>query len=161
MYSVGENVLYGVNGVCCISEITTKAIGDSEQEYYVLKPYFSKTAMFYVPTQSEVLVAKMRSLLSKEEINDILDNLPEIEEWISNKGQRFEMFKGILASGDINAVVNMIRLIRKHEGYQMARGRRLHITDERFLREAKKMVCEEFAFVLEISQAEAYNLLAV
>ena len=37
MYSIGEVVLYGSNGVCEITEITTKKIGKDSIEYYVLK----------------------------------------------------------------------------------------------------------------------------
>ena len=35
MYSIGEVVLYGSNGVCEITEITTKKIGKDSIEYYV------------------------------------------------------------------------------------------------------------------------------
>ena len=36
----------------------------------------------------------------------------------------------------------------------MERGKKLHIADERMLREAEKMICDEFAYVLGISQEE-------
>lgn len=44
MYSIGEIVLYGSNGVCEITEITTKKIGKDSIEYYVLKPVCSDSS---------------------------------------------------------------------------------------------------------------------
>lgn len=44
MYSIGEVVLYGSNGVCEITEITTKKIGKDSIEYYVLKPVCSDSS---------------------------------------------------------------------------------------------------------------------
>jgi len=51
-------------------------------------------------------------------------------------------------------LIRMIRLIRAHEQEQVRKGKRLHITDERFLKEAEKMVCEELSLVLDISRDE-------
>ena len=56
MYSIGEVVLYGSNGVCEITEITTKKIGKDSIEYYVLKPVCSDSSTLFVPTQNEMLV---------------------------------------------------------------------------------------------------------
>ena len=72
MYSIGEIVLYGSNGVCEITEITTKKIGKDSIEYYVLKPVCSDSSTLFVPTQNEMLVSRMRAVLSSDEIKDIL-----------------------------------------------------------------------------------------
>lgn len=64
MYSIGEIVLYGSNGVCEITEITTKKIGKDSIEYYVLKPVCSDSSTLFVPTQNEMLVSRMRVVLS-------------------------------------------------------------------------------------------------
>ena len=58
MYSIGEVVLYGSNGVCEITEITTKKIGKDSIEYYVLKPVCSDSSTLFVPTQNEMLVSR-------------------------------------------------------------------------------------------------------
>ena len=58
MYSIGEIVLYGSNGVCEITEITTKKIGKDSIEYYVLKPVCSDSSTLFVPTQNEMLVSR-------------------------------------------------------------------------------------------------------
>ena len=93
MFEVSDIVAYGVNGVCTVTEITTKRIDKVNVEYYVLSPNATKTAKVFVPVQNEKLVGKMRAVLTKDEIIDLLDNMPKEEEWISNKNIRFETFK--------------------------------------------------------------------
>ena len=79
MYSIGEVVLYGSNGVCEITEITTKKIGKDSIEYYVLKPVCSDSSTLFVPTQNEMLVSRMRVVLSSDEIKDILSQKTDNE----------------------------------------------------------------------------------
>ena len=43
-----------------------------------------------------------------------------------------------------------IKFVYFHQQEQQKNGRRLHITDERFMKEAEKMLYEEFAYVLNI-----------
>lgn len=158
MYSVGEVVLYGPNGVCEISEITTKKIGKNSIEYYVLKPVCSDSSTLFVPTHNEQLVSKMRVVLSSDEIKSILSEKTDNEVWIDNKAERCEKIKEIISGGDCKKLVELIRRMHFHSRLQMKKGRRLHITDERFLKEAEKMVCDEVSVVLNIDRGEVLPL---
>ena len=122
MYSIGEVVLYGSNGVCEITEITTKKIGKDSIEYYVL---------------------------SQKTDNEI---------WIDNKAERCEKIKEIISGGDCMKLVELIRRMHFHSKLQLKKGRRLHITDERFLKEAEKMVCDEVSVVLHIDRNDVLPL---
>ena len=154
MFCVGQTVLYGTNGVCTVDDVTEKKIGKSKMEYYVLKPVCTNTSTLFVPISNETLVSKMRSILSEEEANGILLHLPEIGEWNDNKPERTETFRAVISSADSVELIRMIRLIHSHELQQLADGKRLHISDERFLKEAEKMVCEEFTLVLHTTREE-------
>lgn len=80
----------------------------------------------------------MRAVLTKDEIIDLLDNMPKEEEWISNKNIRFETFKNIISEGKSSELLRLIRTLKLHEKQQLKRGKRLHMADERFLKEAEK-----------------------
>lgn len=108
MYSIGEVVLYGSNGVCEITEITTKKIGKDSIEYYVLKPVCSDSSTLFVPTQNEMLVSRMRVVLSSDEIKDILSQKTDNEIWIDNKAERCEKIKEIISGGDCMKLVELI-----------------------------------------------------
>lgn len=158
MFEVSDVVAYGTNGVCTITEITTKRIDKTNIEYYVLSPKAATTAKVFVPTHNENLVGKMRAILTKEQANELLNNIPKDKpEWISNKNQRFETFKNIIAEGDCAELLKLIRTLRLHERYQFKRGKRLHMSDERFLKEAEKMVLGEFAYVLNVTTDDVLN----
>ena len=148
MFSVGQNVLYGTNGVCVVEDITEKQVGKVSMEYYVLKPLASDSSTLFVPTHNEELVKRIRDILNKDSIDSILANLPDIGEWNENKQERSDDFKSIIAGGDCVELIRLIRLIHAHELSQTANHKRLHVSDERFMKEATKMVCEEFSIVL-------------
>lgn len=159
MYNVDEIVLYGSNGVCRIKEITKQRLADKTMEYYVLKPLFSQVSTLFVPTNNEALVSKMRHILPEDRIKDILDNLSVIPEWIDDKSKRFDFCKETISSGEFEAVVNLIRMLRFHEKEQNSKGKHLHISDERFLREAERMACDEIAVALNVERSEIIPML--
>lgn len=152
MFCIGQTVLYGSNGVCMIDGVTEKRIGSSKMEYYVLKPVSTGTSTLFVPVSNQQLVGKIRSVLTAEEAEEILNNLPECGEWNDNKLERSESFKAVISSGDSVELIRLIRLISLHEREQVQKGKRLHLSDERFLKEAEKMICEEFSIVLNTTR---------
>ena len=154
MFCVGQTVLYGSNGVCMVDDVTEKRIGKIKMQYYVLKPLCNNSSTLFVPTANQQLVSKMRRILTEDEAEAILRDLPPCGDWNDNKQERSEQFRAIITEGSCVELIRLIRLVRTHEQEQLAGGKRLHITDERFLKEAEKMVCEEFSLVLHISRDE-------
>ena len=154
MFCVGQTVLYGSNGVCMVDDVTEKRIGKTKMQYYVLKPLCNNTSTLFVPTANQQLVSKMRRILTEDEAEAILRNLPPCGDWNDNKQERSEQFRAIITEGSCVELIRLIRLVRTHEQEQLAGGKRLHISDARFLKEAEKMICEEFSLVLHISRDE-------
>ncbi len=154
MFCVGQTVLYGSNGVCMVDDVTEKRIGKTKIQYYVLKPLCNNTSTLFVPTANQQLVSKMRRILTEDEAEAILRNLPPCGDWNDNKQERSEQFRAIITEGSCVELIRLIRLVRTHGQELLAGGKRLHISDERFLKEAEKMICEEFSLVLHISRDE-------
>ncbi|MBQ1309280.1 MAG: CarD family transcriptional regulator [Ruminococcus sp.] len=154
MFCVGQTVLYGSNGVCMVDDVTEKRIGKTKMQYYVLKPLCNNTSTLFVPTANQQLVSKMRRILTEDEAEAILRDLPPCGDWNDNKQERSEQFRAIITEGSCVELIRLIRLVRTHGQEQLAGGKRLHISDERFLKEAEKMICEEFSLVLHISRDE-------
>ena len=154
MFCVGQTVLYGSNGVCMVDDVTEKRIGKTKIQYYVLKPLCNNTSTLFVPTANQQLVSKMRRILTEDEAEAILRDLPPCGDWNDNKQERSEQFRAIITEGSCVELIRLIRLVRTREQEQLAGGKRLHISDERFLKEAEKMICEEFSLVLHISRDE-------
>ena len=159
MLSIGQKVLYGSNGVCTLDDITLKKIGKTEFEYYVLKPVHSGTQTLFVPTGNSALVEKIRSIISREEAEAILNDLPDPGDWNVDKTERGEQFREIVNSGDRRNIVALFRLITKRERYLKSQGRSLQMADERIYREIKRILSEEFSEVLGIEKDQALAML--
>ena len=154
MISVGQTVLYGGNGVCSVSGITTRTIGRTPVEYYELRPVSSKTSTVFVPVGNEALVSRIRPVLGAKEIGEILAS-PVTEEWIADKNARAERFHEIVSGGKCAEIIGLVRLIRGKERWLTAHGKHLHLADERILKEVEKMAGEEVAAAFGITREEA------
>ena len=156
MFQVGEKVLYGTAGACTITEICKKSFGDAgEKEYYVLVPIHDGRSTLYVPCVNEALVAKMKKLLSAEEIMTLIDSMPDADlEWISDERKRQEYFKTALKNGDRREIMGIAKSLYNHRKYVLSLGRKLHSCDDKVFREAEKLLCDEFAVVLGMKPSE-------
>ena len=65
-YKIGENVVYGTNGICKITDIRKMTLSPiiGERNYYVLEQINSKMSTIYVATDNEALCSKMRYVLT-------------------------------------------------------------------------------------------------
>ena len=68
MYQIGDKVCYGTEGVCSIVRIQEMKVGGAKGKYYVLRPIYRESATVYVPLDNERLIARMRPVLSQQEL---------------------------------------------------------------------------------------------
>lgn len=155
MHNINDMVLYGTEGICRITDISVQNMHGEDVEYYVLKPVGENNSTIFVPTGSEVLTARMKRIMSAEEIYALIQTMPDEEsEWIENENMRRQRYREILADGDRKDLVRMIKAIYLHEQERKKMGKKLHLSDEKFLRDAEKLLYEEFAHVLNIKKDE-------
>ena len=101
---------------------------------------------------------KMHSVIEKDEIDELIRNAAEdTSEWIENDAERKDFFKSALASGDRGKIINVIKTIRLHKTEREESGKRLHQSDEAFLKEAEALIYEEFAVVLGIEPVKVLD----
>ncbi|MEE0859328.1 MAG: CarD family transcriptional regulator [Acutalibacteraceae bacterium] len=155
MYSIGATVIYRNEGVCEITDIIVRRFKDKDMEYYVLKPIYKDNAEIYVPKNNAELVSKMKKVLTKDEILELINAMPcEEDIWVSNESDRKDKYKEILARGDRTELVRLIKTLYIHKQNQKKAGKKLHLADERFLKDAERILYDEFAYVLNIAQDE-------
>ena len=155
MFQVNDMVLYGTNGVCKLVDIDVRDCGGRMVEYYILKPIYASNSTVFVPVNNEKLTSKMRYVLTKEEIDEKIRLIPESSPgWIDDERTRKERFKDIVSRADTFELIQLIKTLLEHQEAVMARGKKLHVADERMLQEAEKMICDEFSYVLGISKEE-------
>ena len=155
VYLLGDRVLYGIHGICEVRELETKTVDRKKVEYYVLVPLEQPAARFYVPTQNQAAVSKLRKLMTAEELKSLLETESVREdEWIQDENKRKLYYRSLINSGDRSALLRMIRTLHNHKQRQAAAGRKFHLCDENFLRDAEKLLTAEFSMVLGIAPSE-------
>lgn len=160
MFGVHDVVLYGTEGACEITEITQKDFGAGAAEYYVLQPVYRKNTTVFVPTQNRALVARMRRVLSTEEIEKMIEEIPgESGIWIPDENLRKEEYRKILAGGDSRELIRLVKALYLRQKEQNVRGRKLHQADERFFKEAEKVLYDQFALALKIQPDQVLPLI--
>ena len=157
MYSVNEKIHYGGSGVCVIQEIATMRFGRTREKYYVLKPVYQNSSVIYVPVENAALVSKMRPVLSREEVDRLIDGMPEIPTaWEEDPQARKASFEALLRSNECRSLIILIKTLHAQKKRRQADGKALHVSDETFLREAQRLLYDEFAGALEIQPAQVH-----
>lgn len=158
MYSVNEKIHYGGSGVCVIQEIATMRFGRTRERYYVLKPVYQNSSLIYVPVENQQLVSKMRPVLSREEVDRLIDRMPEIPTaWEEDPQARKASFDALLRSNECSSLIVIIKTLHAHKERRQADGKNLHVADETYLREAQRLLYDEFAGALDIQPAQVHD----
>lgn len=148
---IGTYVLYGKTGVCLVKEQTTMAGG----LYYVLSPVSDSRSSVYVPCGNAELMARMRPLLTREEIDRMLSDVDTVRlAWIDDRNERAMLYRTITGSGDRKELVRLLACLMRKKQERIAIGKRLSAMDENFLQECVRLVQEEFSMVLGITVKE-------
>lgn len=158
VFQRGERFVYGIHGVCEIVDIEVKTIDRKKKEFYVLEPIGQRGARFYVPTANQVAVAKLRPVISRDELRDLLRSEQTTRNaWIADENQRKQKYRELIISCDRAALVGMVHTLHQRKSELAAAGKKFHLCDENFLRDAQKLLGSEFSLVLDIEQNEVGN----
>ena len=156
MFQQGDRVVYGIHGVCVILDVEQRTVDRKKLDYLVLCPLDQSETRFYVPVHNQAAVAKLHPLLTKQELDSLLQSAAtEHNDWITDENLRKQHYRTMIGSGDRIALIGMIQALYKHKSNQLASGKKFHLCDENFLRDAQKLLSGEIAIVLGISQNEA------
>lgn len=155
MFKINDVIIYGTNGVCKIVDVEEKNVSGTKKKYFVLKPIHENGATIFAPTDNENVLKKMRKLLTEKEINALIDSMPnENTTWVANENERKELYKSIIISGNHLELIKMIKAIYAHKKAREDEGKRLHMADERFYKDAEQILYNEFQYVLKLTSKD-------
>ncbi len=155
MYQVGQKVVYGIHGVCDILDIEVRSIDRQKIAYFVLEPLEQPGARYYIPKDNPAALSKLSPLLGRQELEALIAECdPSGNSWIADENQRKQRYRELIGSGDRRGLVVMVHTLHMHKKKQAELGRKFHLCDENFLRDAEKLLCSEFSLVLNLSREE-------
>ena len=160
MYQVGQQVVYGIHGVCEILDVEIKTVDRKKISYFVLTPVDQPGARFYVPAENPVALAKLSKLLTLQEMEALLASVDNSKNaWIADENRRKLRHRELLSSGDRKAILEMVCALHIHRNEQLQKGKKFHLCDENFLHDAEKLLCSEVSLVMGKTSEEAMDYL--
>lgn len=154
-FQCGDRVVYGIHGVCRIVGRDERIVDHKRVEYYVLQPCASEDARYYVPVHNEAAVSKMRKMLTSAQLDALLASQELHSDcWIDEENLRKERYRKLIARADCAELIGMIRSLHLHRQRQLAAGKKFHLCDENFLKDAQRLIASEVSQILSIPPAE-------
>ena len=154
MYQVLQLVVYGSHGVCRILKTEERVVDRKRACYYVLEPLSQPGTQYLIPSENPVALAKIRPLIQREDLLNILQNPVTMDGWIPDENRRKQQYRSILSSGDLASQLRMLRMLKQYCANQLELGKKIHICDDNFMRDVQKVIAGEVA-VVEISLPDA------
>lgn len=153
MFSIGQNVICGNKGVCTIEDIATLDIAgvDKAKKYYILKPKYITASTVYVPVDSSVI--SMRTVLTKEEAEELVQRIPDIPALeIKNERLLEQDYKECLKSNNCVEWVKIIKTIYERRQKRILVGRKETAVDSKYFRMAEDILHGELSVALDIEK---------
>lgn len=151
MFEKGDYMVYGTTGVCQVEEVTEMKMkgASSAKLYYVLRPCFQKGNTIFTPIDNEKIV--MRAVMSKDEAEALVAQIPEIEVFQeTDDKEREKQYKEAIKSGDSGEWIRIIKTCYLRSRKREAEGKRATTVDERYFRTAEDHLYAELSVALGI-----------
>lgn len=156
MFTEGDFISYGINGVCKVEGITLmEAPGSGKQQrYYMLKPVYSQRGIIYCPIDDKK-GATRRKILTKRESYELLDHMNGLGRIESNGRKDFdEKCKQAMLSGDCEEWMKVFKTLWQERTTRLEAGKKMTTTHERLLKAAEDNLCGELAVSLETEKSQ-------
>ncbi len=153
MFSIGDKVVYPMQGAGIIERIERQHILGEDRDYFVLKtPYSDMKIMIPVKT---CMQTGIRAVISSEEVDAVMQVLKAPStEMNSNWNRRYRENMDRLKTGDAGEVAGVIRNLVRIE-----RIKSLSAGEKRMLSNALRILASEFVMALGIDPAAAEKLI--
>lgn len=160
MFQAGDMIVYGSTGVCRVEGITHSAASGAGRgrQFYLLKP-LQQDGVIYTPVDNTKVA--MRPVITREEAEALIDLIPSIraEAYHGSSLQALaQHYQSAVRTYECRDLIELMMSIYAKRQQAAAQRRRLGMVDERFMKQAERLLYGEFSVVLGIpfDQVEPY-----
>lgn len=154
MYQINDVIVYENGGVCKITDIGVPDFVTTDERYYTLQPICDNGGTIYVKINNDKVF--MRSVITKEEAESYLSEVPKMEELYStNDKLRDKEFREAIKSCEFKKCLQVIKGITMERNRRNKTGKRLNMSDDKNLQKAGKLVSAECSVIFDITMEEA------
>ena len=160
MCHLDDYVIYGIHGACRVLGREKQLVNKKRTEFLVLEPLMQSGSKYYVPAENPTAMAKLQGVLSQDELVQLLESDAVREDcWISDEGHRKQIYRELITSADRLRLMQMVASLYRYRGAQEAAGRKFHLCDDNFLRDAERLLSSEISLVMNLPPDEARDFL--
>lgn len=160
MFQIGDQVVYGIHGVCRVADTEKQIVNKKTVSYLVLEPVGQEGARYLVPMASAAAMSKLRPMLNPQEMEELLQSAEVRQDnWIKEENLRKQTYRELISSGNRAELMRMVHTLYVHKKNQTAAGKKVHLADDNFLRDAEKLLASEIAVVMGMQNDEARTYL--
>ena len=152
MFQPGELLVYGTTGVCRVEGVATPNLTRAEwgRQYYLLKPLY-QDGVIYAPVDSQKV--PIRPVISREEAEALIDLIPSIQAEAcraSTLQALAQHYQSLVRCSDCLELIRLVMSIYAKQKQAEAQKRRLGMVDERYMKQAERLLYGELAAALDI-----------
>lgn len=143
MLKVDDYVVYKKD-TCKVKEI--KKMND--KDYYVLIPVRDKSLKINIPVDN----SDLKSLMTKEEIDKLIERMPIIEPITSENDKMIEFeYKNLLATNNKEDLIKIIKTTYLRNKERLDNNKKIGERDEAYFKKAEEYLYNEMSIVLDMS----------
>ena len=140
-------MVYGVVGVCTVSDIATPPIKGISGDYYFLQPFFDNRGLIYTPVDNKV---PMREIISKKECDKLRSKAKKCkDDKTLNERIPAGQYDECIKSQDSLVLLHLIRFLYNIKNERAKDLRKMKSADSRVLSVARKLLYGEMAVALD------------
>ena len=151
-------MIYAVHGVCRIVQEEKRIVDRKPVTYLVLEPIGHSETSYMVPTHNASAMAKLRPVMTADALGALLSSGQAREDiWIPEDSLRKQRYREYIGTAQPLLLAQIIRTLHRRKQERAALGKKVHMSDDNFLRDAERLLIGEVSVVLRIDAEEAKN----
>ncbi len=151
MFSIGDNIVYGSDGVFTVAEYTSSPVDKTDKrQFYLLRPVHGPDGNIIItPTDNDHV--KMRLVMSPDESIALIDTIPSVPILTVDKEKnRRDTYRKALEGATPDILVSIIKTVRVRRAEFAKVKKRLSETDNDYERKAMNCLYGELSVSLGI-----------
>ena len=148
MYNVGDYVVYK-RDVCVVKEINKKYYKD--MDYYKLEPINDNSLKLDVPVNNKYI----RNIISREELDNIIDNIPNIDVIKCSDKYIENDYKSLMHSGRHEDLIKIIKTTYLRNKERIDNKKKVTDKDIMYFKKTEEYLYTEVSIVFGVSYEEA------
>ena len=144
MYKVNDYLVYGKD-VCQVEKIEEKKFNN--EDYYLLRPIKNKSLKISAPISDKA--NKIRALLTKEDIENLINKIPSIKAITSDEKFIESEYKKLLSNNTHEDLIKIIKTTYLRNKERLDNNKKIAEKDKTYFELAEEYLYNELSIVLE------------